>query len=296
MKTLDIKIDTSTNEATNFQDEIYKSQASRRLGKELSTVNGDVALLALHFQDRTLAGVLQDLDLSGALALRVSLIEKRVTGATILSFQDVFNQGDIADNENLSEGKLTFRMDHPATTLDSIIADPLEFVGFFYEFTWLSPEDQPQTLAQITLRIYAQADIGAAGTPPPSEPVYMTSATALATFVLDDDYLDSNIVTADGAVSPVRDGWQRVFMDADVPAATLIQTLPSAAGVADETVFEFINLSASEICRITPDGTDEINGVNGSVDFSGQFTSLIVERAPAGVTQTDWVVVDTVIP
>ena len=138
-------------------------------------------------------------------------------------------------------------------------------------------------------------DIGAAGSPPPSTPTYLTAIQVLATFVQDDDYLTNYTATADGVVSPVRDGWQNVYMDADILAATLILTLPPASGVSAKTVFEFINLSASEICRITPDGTDRINGINVSVDFSGQFTSLIVERT-AGISQTDWVVIDAVIP
>jgi hypothetical protein len=294
MKTLDIRIDTSTNEATNYQGETYKAEVNRRIGKELSVVNGDVALIAAHFQERDLSGVLGNLDLTGALALRVSLIASRTTGATVLSFQDVFNQGDLTINEILSEGKVTWQLDHPAATLDAILGTD-ESVGLWYEFTWLTPSDLPQTLGQIPVKLYAQGDIGAAGSPPPSEPVYMTSATALATFVLNDDYLEAQNVSGDTILTDEA-GWKRVRVDTDTAGADVTITLPPSSTTSEKCVYEIINLGSTFKVIIAPDTTDEINGVNANVDVVDQFSSMICENTTASVTQTDWLVSDVVIP
>jgi hypothetical protein len=294
MKTLDIKIDTGTNVYTNFLNEQYRTTPSRRIGKELSIVNGDVALLALHIQERDLDGLLQDFDLTGALAIRVSLIKERVTGAPILSFQDTFNQGDLPVNEILSEGKVTFQVDHPPATLDAILG-LAESETFFYEITWLSPSDLPQTLAQIPLRIYAQGDIGAAGSPPPSEPVYMTSATALSTFVLLQNYLAPETIDLTDspfnltAITGIKE------LKVDTSAGDVTVNLPEVSAVDVEFAVRITNLGANRVL-IVPDATgtpDTINGFAGTQIIDTQYGGTLLIADPGNNL---WVVPDFVVP
>jgi hypothetical protein len=295
MKTLDIKIDTGTNVFTNFLNEEYRTAPSRRIGKELSVVNGDVALLALHVQERDLTGVLGDLDLTGALAIRVSLIQNRETGSTILSFQDVYNQGDLPTNEDLAEGKVTFRLDHPPVTLDPILVAPKEFEEFFYEITWLSPSDLPQTLAQIPVRIYAQGDIGAAGSPPPSTPVYMTSATALSTFVLLQNYLTpQTIAVGDSPFSPTSQPGIKV-LEVDTSGGDVTINLPEVSAADVEYILWIINLGANRVF-IVPDASgtaDTINGFLGTQTINSQYGEALLIASPAN---DNWIIPDPLIP
>jgi hypothetical protein len=292
MKTLDIKIDTSSNEAKNFRDVLYKTQTSRRVGKELSVVNGDVALLAMHFQEQDLAGDIQDMDLTGALALRVSLLEARTTGATVLSFQDVFNQGDLLVNEDLSTGKVTWQLDHPAATLDAVLGVN-ESVSLWYEFTWLSPSNLPQTLGQVPVKLYAQGDIGAVGSPPPSEPTYMTAATALATFVRLLNYLVPTTISGGPTTLTSIAGLQVNKVDTTGGPETI--NLPESSVSDADYAPEIINVGTG-VVTVVPDATgtpDTINGIAGSQTINTQYGSLRLFNDPSN---NNWIAPISVTP
>jgi hypothetical protein len=294
MKTLDIKIDTSTNVASNFQDETYRKSVNTRIGKELAIVNGDVALLALHFQTRNLSGTLLDLDMTGALAIRATLVEERVTGSVPLSFTDIYNLGDLPDNENLSEGKVTMRLDHPASAIDPVLGGN-EFIGMYYELTWLSPENLPQTLGQIPVKVFAQTDVGAAGAPPPSTPTYMTSATALATFVLLNNYLTpQTIAVGDSPFSPASQPGIKV-LEVDTSGGDVTINLPEVSAADVEYILWIVNLGPNRVF-IVPDATgtaDTINGIAGTQTINSQYGDALLIASPAN---DNWIIPDPLIP
>jgi len=168
------KVDCDRNRATDLSGALVT-------GAEI--INGDTVLLVCHFQRRNSGtGALEDLDLEadGApLALRVTVRATRDPDADLLTFQDVYNAGYLAAFEDLSAGKVTWLVSFNSAELDALFAST-DSATVWIEFTYLTAGAVPQTLFQRQLTIHQQLDDGAAGTPPPTSPTYMTAAELLA--------------------------------------------------------------------------------------------------------------------
>jgi len=168
------KVDCDRNRATDLSGALVT-------GAEI--INGDTVLLVCHFQRRNSAtGALEDLDLEadGApLALRVTVRATRDPDADLLTFQDTYNEGYLAAFEDLSAGKVTWLVSFNSAELDALFAST-DTATVWIEFTYLTAGAVPQTLFQRQLTIHQQLDDGAAGTPPPTSPTYMTAAELLA--------------------------------------------------------------------------------------------------------------------
>jgi hypothetical protein len=145
----------------------------------VQVVNGDTILFAFHFQRTNYStGALEDLNLSAGgapLALRFTCRATRSPSAATLTFQDTYNQGDLAAFEDLAKGQITFRVSFNDADIDTLLATA-DSADTWLEVTYLSAGSLPQTLYQRRLTIVQQLDDGAVGTPPPTSPTYLTAA------------------------------------------------------------------------------------------------------------------------
>jgi hypothetical protein len=145
----------------------------------VQVVNGDTILFAFHFQRTNYStGALEDLNLSAGgapLALRFTCRATRSPSAATLTFQDTYNQGDLAAFEDLAKGQITFRVSFNDADIDTLLATA-DSADTWLEITYLSAGSLPQTLYQRRLTIVQQLDNGAVGTPPPTSPTYLTAA------------------------------------------------------------------------------------------------------------------------
>jgi len=280
MKKLPLKINVSRGTWTDFADQPYDA---------VSVVNGDSVLFVAHFQEVLGATTVSDLDLTGALALRLTVQSARAEGADDWTFQDSYNQGDYAAYEVLSEGKVTWLTSFNAAAITSALGTD-EYVDGYLEIAMLDPSNYPQTLIQIPIRIYAQLDDGAAGSPPPTTPTYLT-ATEVAAGYFDhtdsasEDYDD----TDDGQVLVAAKGWPVIRCDTTTAGFEVV--LPSAA---DEDAYRptLINTGGNTL-TYTPDGTETVNGQTGSQTIATQYGGVTLIPNAAG---TGWIAVIPTIP
>jgi hypothetical protein len=152
----------------------------------VQVVNGDTILFAFHFQRANYStGALEDLNLSAGgapLALRFTCRATRSPSAATLTFQDTYNQGDLAAFEDLAKGQITFRVSFNDADIDTLLASA-DSAETWLEVTYLSAGSLPQTLYQRRLTIVQQLDNGAVGTPPPTSPTYLTATEIAAAYV-----------------------------------------------------------------------------------------------------------------
>ena len=283
MKILQFKIDTTRGEVTDLAGQIYR---------EISVVNGDVVLIAAQFTGIGLDGASEeDVDFSGALALRATIGRRRQTGTDILAFQDVFNDGDIPAFENLATGRITWLLFlNPATINEFIGAN--ESLEVFLEFTVLNVDDTPQTLAQIGMVIFSQIDDGAVGVPPPAAS-YITSATALLTFARLIDYLVPETVSGGPTTLTSIKGLKVVLVDTSGGDETI--NLPESSVSDPEFSPIIFNLGVNKVF-VVPDATgtaDTINDILGIQTIVSQYGALRLFNDP---TNDNWLAPNFVVP
>jgi hypothetical protein len=81
-------------------------------------------------------------------------------------------------DEDITDATVDGSINHSA--LDNTLADSTnDYVDGWLEFSWLDASANPQTLAQMKIRVYRQIDDGAVGTPVPTSPSYYTASEVL---------------------------------------------------------------------------------------------------------------------
>lgn len=248
------RIDTSTGNLTDFTSNVLN-------GFDGITVN-DTVLFVVQFKE-SLTATQTDLDLTGALSLRVTIRSARNPSAQLWSFQDSYNQGDYPTNEDLSKGYVTWLVSMADPDLVSALGE-LTSVGGFIEFTWLDPNNQPQTLGTFPITVFNEVDNGAAGSPPPTSPTYLT-ATEIA-----DDYLKKELgnwtqaaekTIASGAIT-ITQSTIRIDTEADA-AADNLDTINFTPETGSEFQLMLVLEDASRVVTLTnagniltPDGSN----------------------------------------
>lgn len=261
MKKVALRINTTRGTVTDLAGSPYS---------DIGVVNGDAVLFVVEFTEQlTVDETPLNLSESGApLALRCTVDDGRQENATLLTFQDSYNQGHFTEYEVLSAGRVTWLVSFNTAALTAEIGT-LDRTSVFLEFTLLDADNLPQTLAQIPILVFAQVDNGAVGTPPPSEPAYMTAATALSTFVLGADYFDSVVISSDTTLVPVS-GFKFLLIDTSVNPITI--TLPSAA--ADTKFSPIIVNVGTNTVTVSPHGSETINGASGPVTIVSRYAAM----------------------
>jgi hypothetical protein len=286
-KELPIRVNTSAASATDYQNRLYRVSAQEQIGQEMSGVIGDVVTVVADFNQESLTGVIQDMDLTGALALRASIASSRSSPRTIFSMRDIYNEGVVPSNEDLSLGLVTWRV-----FIDPLLIDPIiltaDFLDAWLDISTITSAGDPQTLIQIPIRLYQQIDSSLVGSPPPSEPAFMTAATALATFVQFANYINPTVLVA-GAI-PDADG--RIDYLVDTTAGDVALTLGAVAGYSSRFSPNIINLGANKV-QVTPNGAEEINGVTGTVEIVSLYGMLALHAEQTG---GQWVAPVLVVP
>ncbi len=250
------RIDTNTGVLTDFTNAIYS-------GFDGITVN-DTVLFVVQFKE-SLTSTQTDLDLTGATALRVTIRSARNPNAQLWSFQDTYNDGNYATNENLSEGKVTWLMSFADADLVSALGNETSVAGFL-EFTWLDAASIPQTLGTYPISVFNEVDDGASGTPPPSSPTYLT-ATEIAALYLKKKLGNwdeaTELTIASGAVTATQTT-HRIDTQADA-AADNLDTISFAAVSGDEFQLVLMLENSARIVTITeagnivtPDGSNYV--------------------------------------
>lgn len=155
LKLISLLVDTDNNK-------FYKSNGDRWTSPRYPFVNsGDKVLIAVQFQRRDpVTRVLANMDLTGMQELICTVCDARRTGATVITQQTLFNQGEMPNYEDLATGKVTWLVDFASQDLDGLL-DAADRVNLWMEFASLSSAatDQPQTLWQGILHAYAQLDV-----------------------------------------------------------------------------------------------------------------------------------------
>jgi len=150
-----------------------------------SFVYGDTFTLGVkveEFNASTNAYAAKDFTADGGnpLALRVLIRKERDSSSTLYSFQDVYNGGYIVGFADLPTGQVEWEV----SLSDSQIKTDLDAndgqLSCWLEISYLDANNIPSTLTQQTITIFDQVDDGAAGTPPPSSPTYLTAAEIAA--------------------------------------------------------------------------------------------------------------------
>jgi len=174
MQKLLLKVNTTTRSFSDWNDITYAG---------VEAVHGDDLLLACQFTE-ALTSTLTALDLTGALALRATIKTARASDATLLAFQDAYNEGaDAAFTafEDLSQGYVTWIISLSAAAIATAIGTS-DRVSAWLEISCLTAANRPQTLIQLPLTILQQLDDGAPGTPPPTSPTYLTATEVTTAF------------------------------------------------------------------------------------------------------------------
>jgi hypothetical protein len=250
-KQIQIRVNTSNNAAEDYNGQRYAVSENQQIGKLITIVNGDVVTLVCDFNEETLGGFIQDMNLSGALALRAILSSSRAQPQTIFSFHiDPFLGGE-----------------------DAILG--------WLEIAWIDPNGLPQTLVQLPVQFIEQIDENLGGTPPPSSPTFLTAAEAAAAFVELADYIVPSEIAVDSAPTPV-DGVQTFFVDSTI--GTLTISLPPLATTPDKFVGRFVNIGSGTM-RLVPNALETINGQTGLADFPTQYTEVILMKRNA----SEWI-------
>lgn len=242
---------------------------------ELSVVNGDTVLFVVEFVEQfgvTEPAVIDLTQPDGApMALRCTVKNARTASATLLTFQDVFNDGNFVSYEDLTIGRVTWLVDFNQANIDAELGGTSS-TSVYIEFSMLTAAGIPQTLAQIPLLIFEQLDDGAVGTPPPSEPTYMTAAAAAAAFVPKTSYVGPRTISASGPITAI-DGIEIIYVDTS--AANITIDLPAIA-TWGRWIPTFIKIAAANDLALNPNGAEEINdlGAGADITVSGAFASL----------------------
>jgi hypothetical protein len=200
MKKILLQVDTTRDVLTDWAGSPFSG---------LSVVNGDTALICARFTE-SVAGVVP-LDLSGALALRVTVKSARTSSATLWTFQDAYNGGNYPAGEILASGYVTWLVSFSDAAIDTAIGTGESAAGYL-ELSYLDAGNNPQTLTQIPLTIYQQEDTGAEGTPPPTRPTYLTASEIALSYVAN-TLFDANTIiaaTADNTPAALTVGEQTV--------------------------------------------------------------------------------------
>jgi hypothetical protein len=288
-----IELNTSTNVARTFTGQSYKIRSEQRIGEQLFGTMNDVITLTCHFtREDPLTGAVVDVDLTGALALRVNIVKERQLGTEIYVQQTVFNDGVFPDNEDLPTGRVTWLVPIVSASLETFLgSDP--FVDIFLEITYLDASGYAQTLGNIPFQVRAEGDPGAAGTPPPTFPTYMDAATALATFVQLVDYLSPTVISGGPTtLTPIK-GLQVNLVDSGGGAETI--NLPESSATDAEYAPLVMNIGANNV-DVVPDATgtpDTINGILGTQTIVSQYGSLRLFNDPAN---NNWIAPNFVTP
>lgn len=279
-------VNTAANKqfARDFDGNAYKTFPEQRNAIQMECVYGDVILLAGQFTTQDPVGNEIVLDMTGSPAIRATFAASRLLGADLYSQRVVFNQGFLPEYEDLAAGYVTWDFNTIHPDLEQALTDAATagfgYVDIILECTRLTAENLPQTLCQLFIRVHAQADVDAVGTPPPSSPTYMDAATALATFVRLIHYLNPTTVSGGPTALTSVPGIQVTLVDTTGGDETV--NLPAASGADPEYVPWIINIGTNRVF-VVPDGVapDNINDINGTQTINTKFGSLFLQTDPA---------------
>jgi len=197
MKKVLLRIDTSRNAVSDYAGQPYDA---------IAVVHGDSVLFCAAFEELPADGsnVLTAMDLSGATSLRLQVRLSRIAPAvskTDIGLITTYNLG-YWSAEDLTTGHISWLFPFTDADIATNMAGS-EYLDVWCEFSWVGADAQPQTLAQFEARIYDQLDNGAAGSPPPTTPTYLTAAEIDAAYVAMADFDANTILAATADDTPV---------------------------------------------------------------------------------------------
>jgi hypothetical protein len=251
LRQISLVIDTDRNTVRDFAGNAVNA----------TVVNGDTLLLAAHARRLNYStGALEDLVLTGAHALRVTVRATRDPDDDLLTFQDAYNAGDLAAFEDLSKGQVTWRLSFNSANLDALFA-ATDSVSVWLEITYLDSADLPQTLYQGQVTVNEQLDDGAAGTPPPSSPTYLTAAEVATSYVAKSLFDADTMLYADTDNTPA----------ALTIAASRIVGRKASGGIAA--------LTGAEVAAIIGVATMALGGTGADLSAGGAVGDLLIASA-----------------
>jgi len=175
---------------------------------ELTFVNSDSALIMVKFKDLdpdTSQFIAKNFLLDGGtpLGLRVTVRADRDSASNLYTFQDVYNNGDWASFEDLTAGQVTWLVSWNSTNLNTAIAASSDNkINAWLEISYLDGNNVASTLLQTQIVVYNEVDDGAAGTPPPSSPTYLTAAEIAAAYFGKNDTMFWGVLSATTTTPP----------------------------------------------------------------------------------------------
>ncbi len=174
-------------------------------------VFGDTFLLASKIEDFdyvTNSLIPKDFTLDGGnpQALRVLIRKERDDDSTLYSFQDQYNQGYLAGFGDLIIGQVEWLVALSDPQIEIDIEAAGGSLSCWLEISYLDGNSIPSTIVQKQITIVDQIDNGAAGTPPPSSPTYLTAAEVAAAFISKDGRMAWACISATTGTPPALTG------------------------------------------------------------------------------------------
>lgn len=260
----------------------------------LKVVHGDTELLCVSFFESipedisgSTAESRVDLTEGGApLGLRYTLDSARLEAATLLTFQDSYNQG-LWSQESLADGRVSWLVDFGAAAVTSALGSEESITTPFSEFSFLGADNYPQTLVQFRTQVVAQLDSGAAGSPPPSSPTHQTAADALTDYALAPTR--ASVITTSQTLTTQK---RQVTYPVDLSSGNVTLTIPAVSGVDDEWRPVIQIVATGNTLTVQRSSTDTLNAVTS---FTG--TSLFSEyRLIPDKTNSRYIIPDFATP
>lgn len=180
-------------------------------------VYGDTFLLAAKIEDflyTTNAYAPKDFTLDGGnpQALRVVIRKEMNSTSYEYSFQASYNQGYLAGFGDLTTGQVEWLV----ALSDSQIKTDIDAAGgvlsCYLEISYTDGDGVPSTIAQVPITIVDQVDDGAAGTPPPSSPTYLTGTEIADGWFSKDKTMFWSVLSASTGTPPALTGGEDKYV------------------------------------------------------------------------------------
>ena len=255
-----------------------------------TVVYGDTILIVAEFLE-SIGTTQTAMDLTGVTSLRVHVKKDRLTSdVTTLTIATSYNAGDLVAYEDLSIGRATWRVNFLSAELLAALGTASS-LAIWLEFSMLDATGLiPQTLGQVQVTLVPQIDDGAAGTPPPAGPTYLTAAEIAALYVADSLFDANTILKADVDDTPeaLTVGEQTLvgrITGGEITALTATQ-VRTLLNVVESTACVLKSLfDANTILKADTDDTPEALTV-GEQTIVGRITGGEITALTAAQVQT----------
>jgi len=210
-------------------------------------------------------------------ALRVVIRKDRDSTSELYSFQDAYNQGILSGFGDLTVGQVEWLVALSDTDIKTDIDAAGGILSCWLEISYTDGDATPSTIAQVQITIVDQVDDGAAGTPPPSSPTYLTATEIDALYFNKTETMFWSVLSATTGTPPTLTGGGDIYV---IPA-----TGTTGAWIGNEGK---IAVDDGSWTYYTPEegwGASVVDDISVIQYISGAWGSYLVSGKPNLTTQ-----------